>query len=114
MATDSSTVDIGDVVRLARQFRDEVGDPADPDEVTLSVRAPDGTVTSVTPHNVTDPDELAVCAALLGVTLEDGTGVWTGTIEPDAAGLWRYRWAGTGVITSAEEGSFSVRRRRVG
>lgn len=113
MATDSRYVDIGDVVRLCRQFLDEAGEPANPDAVALTVRDGNGVVSSVTPHEVTDPDELAVCASLMGVSLDEGTGVWTATVEPDSAGLWRYRWAGTGAVTSAEEGSFHVRRRRV-
>lgn len=113
MAADSTTMDIGDVVRLVRLFHDEAGDPADPDTVVFTVRAPDGEVTEVDDHAVTDADELAACEAILGVTLVDGTGLYTATFEPDLHGTWRYRIEGIGGVTSAEEGSFQVRRRRV-
>lgn len=113
MAQPSLTVDIGDMVRLVHQFVDEAGAPADPSEVVLTVRDPDGEASEVTATQPSGDPELSLCSSILGVTLEDETGVWTATVEPDAAGLWRYRWAGTGVVTEAEEGAFNVRRQRV-
>jgi hypothetical protein len=117
MAADSTTTDIGDVVRLVRLFRDEPGEPADPDEVVFTVRHHEDEMDEweeVDNHHVTDADELAICATLLGETLEDGTGVYTGTFQPDRAGRWHYRLAGTGLGTSAEIGAFNVRRDTVG
>lgn len=112
MAADSG-IDIGDVVRLARRFTNEAGAAADPDTVTLTVRKPDGSVATVTNHKVTDSGELALVASLLGLTLASSTGVYAGTVEPDDAGRWRYRWESSGGVMSAEEGAFNVRRRRV-
>lgn len=90
----SQAFDIGDRLTLTASFRDADGELADPSEVTLDVLSPDGTVTRI------DVDSAS-------------TGVWTGTVDPDTSGRWVYRWVGTGAVVAAEEGSFSVRRRRV-
>jgi hypothetical protein len=114
MASDSG-FDIGDVVRLVRWFKDEAGEPAEPDDVQLIVTTGDGVTDEVTTHPVTDEDELLACSALLdGADLGDGTGVHSALLSIDGSGLWRYEWRGTGGAASTEPGSFLVRRRRVG
>jgi len=111
MAADDG-IDIGDVVRMARLFTDEAGAPADPDAVVLLVKPPDASSFEIEAQHPTEDEEAAV-AALLGIDVGDGTGVFTATMEPDAHGLWRYWWQGSQGVTSAEPGNFYVRRRRV-
>ncbi|GMU80033.1 MAG: hypothetical protein AMXMBFR46_28210 [Acidimicrobiia bacterium] len=89
-----ATHDIGDVVKLTGTFRDAAGDLADPTAVTVTVLEPDGTTSTPTASSAS-------------------TGVWTATVSIDQSGTWRYRWAGTGVVVTAEEGAFDVRPRRV-
>jgi hypothetical protein len=85
--------DIGDVVRLTATFSNVAGVATDTTAV-LSLEAPDGTVTT---PSVT----------------HGATGVYTVDVTPTAFGVWYYRWSGTGGVTTAEEGAFTVRRRRV-
>ena len=87
--------DIGDRVRLRAEFRNLEGFVADPTSVTLAVLGP-GDVASQ-----------AIS------TTKDATGVYHGDVEPDAAGTWSYRFAGTGAMVAAEEGTFIVRTRVV-
>ena len=87
--------DIGDRVRITATFTDLAGAVADPTTVALTVKAPDGTLTS--PSNS-----------------KDSTGVYHADVNPDASGTWWYRWTGTGALVAAEEGTFSVRQRQVG
>jgi uncharacterized protein YfaS (alpha-2-macroglobulin family) len=89
-----ATHDIGDAVRVTCTFRNEAGALANPTAVTLQVRAPSGTVTTVSNSST-------------------GTGVYSGVVSPDAEGVWRYRFTGTGAVAQAQEGMFTVRRRRV-
>lgn len=88
--------DIGDRVYLEAGFEAvKTGYPADPSTVTLVVMRPgDSTSIAVTPE-------------------QDATGVYHGDHEPDTAGTWTYRWAGTGDLVAAEEGTFTVRTRVV-
>lgn len=87
--------DIGDRVRLRAEFRDVDGFVADPTTVTLAVLRPG------------DSASAAVS------TTKDATGVYHGDHEPDTAGTWTYRFAGTGDLVAAEEGTFTVRTRVV-
>jgi hypothetical protein len=89
-----ATYDIGDAVRVSVTFRNEAGALANPTSVTLTVRAPDETVTTVSNSTST-------------------TGIYSGVVTPDAEGVWRYRFTGTGAVAQAQEGMFTVRRRRV-
>jgi hypothetical protein len=115
MATDSVTMDIGDVLTVFHQFVDNItGEPTEPDDPVLTLKAPDGEVTEVDIHAVVDADELVAAAEELGVTLADGTGVYAASIEPDTHGRWWYRWKGDGAAKTAGEVGFNVRRRRVG
>jgi len=118
MATDSVTVDIGDVHPVWYQFRHRFTDePMEPDDPALHLEDPDGEVSDVAIHLVTDEDELAaavVAFAAKGVTLEDGTGLYGASLEPDKEGRWYYRWKGDGAAKAADQVGFNVRRRRVG
>jgi VCBS repeat-containing protein len=89
------THDIGDLVTLRVAFVDSAGEPVDPTTVTLTVQDPDGGQTSPS-------------------TSSSETGVYTGTVTPDASGVWRYRFTGTGAHVAVEEGSFEVAASRIG
>ena len=82
--------DIGDLVRLSATFTDLAGAPVSPSAVVLRVKAPDGTVSTPTPTN-------------------DGIGVYRHDLAVTQAGLWCYRWEGTGAVTAAGERTFMVR-----
>ena len=90
----ASTYDIGDKVRVTGTFT--VADVAtDPTTVTLRVLAPGGTVTPYT-------------YALSEVT-KSGTGVYYKDISITTAGIWYYRWLGTGTVEAGGEAEFYVR-----
>lgn len=57
-------------------FRDQDGTLVDPSSVTLTIRDPEGTVTTPTPDN-------------------PSTGVYEHEIDFDEAGWWRWQWSGT-------------------
>ena len=84
------TYDIGDLVHLTAGFVDANGAQADPTTVQLTIKRPTGTDT-VTPTNT-------------------GIGAYYYDVPITEAGTWTYRWAGTGAVTTAEEGSFTVRQ----
>ena len=97
--------DIGDVVQVVSWdvdeatagttgFTDADGALADPTTVVVTVQAPDGTQT--TPS-----------------TTKEAVGRYSATVEPDQAGVWAYRWVGTGAVAAAEEGQFFVREQLV-
>jgi hypothetical protein len=92
-----NTYDIGDQVRLSVAFTDEDGHAADPTVITVKYADPTGAITTL----VYDTD------AAVG---REETGAYYADLVPDRAGIWRYRWTGSGAITSAAEGSFTVRR----
>lgn len=82
--------DVGDVARLEATFRDTAGVLTNT-TVTLTVKKPDGT--SSTPS-----------------TSNPSTGLYRADISIDQPGVWVYRFAGTGAVTSVEEGRLYVRR----
>lgn len=86
--------DVGDEVTLTALFTDLDGVAADPSAVTCAVQHEDDEPVALTPASTV-------------------VGTWTATVLPDQSGTWRYRWAGTGTVTAAEEGAFYVRRRQV-
>lgn len=81
----------GEPVHLSATFT--AGDPPEPADpsggVTLEVLQPDGTVLTPTPSH-------------------DGEGAWSYDLVPDATGIWRYRFAGSGDLVQAHPGSFRV------
>ena len=91
-----NTHDLGDLIRVSGVFSEqESGDTLDPDAVYLSVRNPDGEVTTYTYG--TDPE-----------IVNDSTGHYHADIDADAAGNWHYRWWSTGTGQAAEEKRFKV------
>lgn len=85
----SNTYLIGNAVRLSAVFRDFAGNPADPTTVTLSVKRIGGTLETPT-------------------AVKDATGYYHYDYTPLTAGTYNYRFAGTGDVVSATEGSFTV------
>lgn len=90
----SANYDIGDSVRISVAFTDLTGAPTDPTTIVLTVQAPDGTQTAP-------------------AVVHDSTGSYHADYAPSQSGLHVYRWVGTGALVVAEEGDFSIRRRRV-
>lgn len=88
--------DIGDMVRLYAVFTTTAtGAAVDPGAVALTVEAPDGAETS---PSVT----------------KTAVGMYYGDFAPTMPGIHEYRFVGSVSNVAAEEGTFTVRRRRVG
>jgi hypothetical protein len=79
---------VGDLVPLQATFRDAAGALANT-TVALTVRAPDGTITTPTPTN-------------------PSTGVYHYDLAASQPGLWWYTFKGTGTIQAAERRSLYV------
>lgn len=94
------TYDLGDLVRVHTNdgpfSNAATGAALDPDVVSVSIRDPDGTVTTY----VYGTDDEVV---------KDGTGSYHMDVDADTAGVWFYRWFSTGDGQAAEERSFIVR-----
>lgn len=82
---------------VAHAFTDEsTGVAIDPDAVSITIKAPDGTVTSY----------------VYGTDIEvvrDGVGLYHMDVDANQAGTWFYRFESTGVGQAAEERRFIVR-----
>ena len=83
----------GTLVLLSSAFTDADDVPVDPTLVTLYVRGSDGV-------KITYPSD-----ALTKVS----TGVYTRQVIPEFAGVWRYRFEGTGAAIAAGENKFEVK-----
>lgn len=88
--------DVGDIIRTAGAFTDTGGAAADPTLVTLDYQTPDGTAASV--------------AGTSGGLSNPSSGSFTYDITATASGAYWYRYSSTGSITTAQEGSFRVRK----
>jgi hypothetical protein len=89
--------DVGDEVRLSVTFTNVATSAAvDPGAVALSVRAPNGTLTTRT-----------YAAAEV---IKTATGAYYYDLPVTAAGSWAWRWVGSGANAAAAEGSVAVRR----
>lgn len=86
------TTYMGSVVRIAVTFRNDAGVLTDPDDVTLTIRDPDGAMTTVS--NPTN----------------DSVGVWHHDVLLDNDGRWSFRWQGEGTLTTAIEMTHDVER----
>src|SRR4051812_29508852 len=84
-----NTYQIGDAVPLEATFRNTAGTLTNPTAVTLTVRAPDGTITTPSPTN-------------------PSTGVFHYDLSVTQPGLWWYTFKGTGAIQAADRKSFYV------
>lgn len=89
----NTTYDFGDIVRVKGTFTDENGDPADPAQVHIWIKAPSSTVaTSTAPQN---PE----------------VGTYYIDYEVTSTGQHYYRIFSDGSLQNSEEGMFRVRRR---
>lgn len=88
-----NTYDIGDVARVRSAFTVE-GAATDPTTVTLWIKDPAGTETSYT-------------YALSQLT-RVSAGVFYRDISCSAAGIWTYRFVGTGACIAAGKSTFRV------
>lgn len=95
----TTTYDVGDLVRVTATFTNLEGTASDPEGVSVRVRQPDGTVTTL----VYGTDNAVV---------RDNTGVYHVDIDATTAGTWSYRFAGTGTGRGAAESTFFVQRTR--
>lgn len=85
--------DIGDVRTLSATFRNAAGTGTNPTTVVLTIRKPDGTVVTPTPAAT-------------------GAGVYNYVQIIDQAGVWAWKYTGTGTVTDMQQGQFSVRKDR--
>lgn len=94
----ANTYDLGDVTFITGTFTQN-GSAIDPSGVTLQVRTPDGVLSEYVYG--TDPE-----------VEKTGTGAYRLPWEIEQIGEHWYRWVSTGTGQAAEEGYFTVRRRR--
>ena len=88
--------DYGDAVRVAAQFSDAVlGGVLDPETVKLTVRQPDGTVTTLT-YGTDDIEQ-------------EDVGIYYADISANQSGEWFYRWWSEGTGQASKERRFVVR-----
>ncbi len=84
------TYNIGDLVRLTVVFTDINKVPENPTTVLLDILAPDGT--TVTPPAITNPT----------------TGTFYADLPITQAGIYKYRFTGTGTVQAVQEGQIVV------
>lgn len=89
-----TTYDRGDLVRLTATFTVS-GVATDPGAVTLYLRAPDGTLSTLTYAG--------------GAITKVATGVYRYDYNASAAGDVSYRWAGTSPAQAADQSVFFVK-----
>jgi len=88
----------GTKVRLVGKFQDFAGVAGSPTAVVLKVRDPAGVQTAPAVTDNTQAED--------GVSVEVGT--YFGDVSVGVAGVWLYRFEGTGLIEVADEEEFYV------
>jgi hypothetical protein len=88
---------VGSLIRVSVTFQNVNGIATDPGAVTFRIVTPSGTDTTYT---YGQPD---------GMIVKDGVGRYHADVSANAEGRWRYRFAGTTPVQSADEGFFRVR-----
>lgn len=83
---------IGQTVELSAAFTNLAGTPTDPTAVTLAIRDPTGALVTPAP-----------------TPTHGATGAYTYNLSVTMAGVWRYRFAGTGAVVAAEEAKVFAR-----
>ena len=86
---------------MSAVFKNASAAATDPTTLTFKYRKPDGVVTTVGPMTlptVTSP------------VVKDSTGNFHADVTVDQAGLWAYRFEGTGDVAQGEEVEFRVDR----
>jgi hypothetical protein len=91
--------DIGDAVRITASFYNSATPAVLTDPTTVTVRIKPSNAAATTYTYGTD-----------AAVVKSATGVYYIDVTITASDRWRYRWAGTGALIQAEEGSFNVRR----
>lgn len=91
----ASRYDVGDTIRLQARFTDTGGNPIDPDSVTIMVRHPDESESSL-------PLE------------HPSSGVYYSDFTITDSGTYRWRVFSTGSLAMAGESVFTARRQWVG
>jgi hypothetical protein len=86
---------IGNAVRVSCVFTDGAGIIGDPAAVTLIVREPGA-------------EDNAIHALDGGLLKKVAIGRYSADIYANKPGSWLYRFEGTGGLTAAEDGSFTV------
>lgn len=85
----------GDLKRFSATFKNLAGTATDPTTVKFKYTKPSGTTTTLV--YLTD-------AALV----KDSTGNYHVDLDLTEAGMWFYRWEGTGAVQETEDGEFTV------
>lgn len=85
-------IEIGDKIRVSAIFKNGTN-RLNPTVVTLKIKHPDGTVTTYTTAQLTNPQ----------------TGVWYKDITIDQSGNWYVRFEGTGALVAAVEEKIVVK-----
>ena len=88
--------DVGDRVRLLATFKNAAGVATDPTTITVKTKTPAGVVATF----------------VFGIdaqVVKDSTGNYHFDFDLTASGHWYYRWAATGAVFAAEEGTLDVR-----
>ena len=88
-----NTYDVGDMITLSALFKNALGAAADPTDVSLKIKTPDGTTTTIA--------EISLANSAVGT--------WTYNYTITQEGKHFYRFTGTGAVVSAEENLFMVR-----
>ena len=103
-----STYDIGDRVRTTAKFTTSTGstDYTDPTTVTFHYENPGGGVT-------TGSLNVGGGSTANENIFKSSTGQFYYDITTTGAGIYEYRWKGTGLVTAAGESWFNVRNLRV-
>lgn len=86
---------VGTEILLSVAFLNNSGTAIDPTAITLQVKKEGSTATSYV---------YGVDATLY----KGGTGVYYKAYTPATSGVYYYKWAGTGALVAASEGSFFI------
>ena len=90
----SDPVPLGTLVTFTGTFRNEAGSLANPTTVTLTIEAPDGTLSTYTTLQLSNPS----------------VGAWTKALNLAQSGDWLYRFDGDGEVDAQNEGVVTVER----
>jgi hypothetical protein len=89
---------VGDLVRLSVTFTNAAGTETDPTSIHFKYKAPsDAVVTDLTYGS--DPE-----------VVKDSAGVFHVDLSADEAGVWVWRFEGTGAVEQSDEGQFLVQQ----
>lgn len=88
--------DYGDAPRSFNEFRNFAGVLADPQTVKVSIKKPDGTITT----KIYGTD---------GEVIKESTGVYRIDVDANAEGVWSIRWFAEGTGKASSEMRFRVK-----